>query len=166
MSWLRKSSLHVTWKTQKIVKRAAVNLWVGAIIRAVLIVGLLFLTTACGAKYHLKRAVAKDPTILESVALKLDTIVVTENKAIHDTLVLQQYDTIKIERNGVRVQLKRLYDTIQITAECLPDTIRIEKVVNVPQVVYKKRNSQVINTLLIVLFFLANFALIRFLLRK
>lgn len=147
-------------------KRAVANIWVGAIIRAVLIVGLLFLTQSCGAKYHLKRAIAKDPTILESVALTLDTIVVTENKAIHDTLVLQQYDTIKIERNGVRVELKRLYDTIQITAECLPDTIHIEKVVNVPQVVYQKRSSQVIDIALIVLFFLANFALIRFLLRK
>lgn len=147
-------------------KRAVVNLWAGAIIRAVLIVGLLFLTTACGARYHLKRAIAKDPTILESVAVKVDTMVITENKAIHDTLILQQYDTIKIERNGVRVQLKRLYDTIQITAECLPDTIRIEKVVNVPQVVYEERSSKVIDIALIVLFFLANFALIRFLLRK
>ena len=147
-------------------KRAVVNLWAGAIIRAVLIVGLLFLTTACGARYHLKRAIAKDPTILESVAVKVDTMVITENKAIHDTLILQQYDTIKIERNGVRVEIKRLYDTLHIEAECLPDTIRVEQVVRVPQVVYKKRNSQLINTLLILSFFLANFALIRFLLRK
>jgi hypothetical protein len=143
------------------------NIWAGAIIRAVLIIGLLFLTQACGARYHLKRAIAKDPTILDSVAVKVDTMVITESKAIHDTLVLKQYDTIEIKRDGVRVEIKRLYDTLHIEAECLPDTIQIEKVVKVPQVVYEeKRNSQLINTLLILSIFLANFALIRFLLRK
>lgn len=148
-------------------KRAVANLWVNAILRAVLITGLLFLTTACGARYHLKRAIAKDPTILDSVVLKMDTTIITENKALHDTLVLQQYDTIKIERNGVRVQLRRMYDTIQVTAECLPDTIRVEKVLKVPQVVYKeKRNSLLINITLILSIILANFALLRFLLRK
>lgn len=133
--------------------------------RAVLI-GLLFLLQGCGAKWHLRRAVAKDPTILEQVAVKVDTTIVTEIKAIHDTLVLKQYDTIEIQRNGVRVQINRLYDTIQITAECLPDTIRVTQQLLVPQVVYKKRNSLLINIGLILSIILANFALLRFLLRK
>lgn len=133
--------------------------------RAVLI-GLLFLLQGCGAKWHLRRAVAKDPTILEQVAVKVDTTIVTEIKAIHDTLVLKQYDTIEIQRNGVRVQINRLYDTIQVTAECLPDTIRVTQQLLVPQVVYKKRNSLLINIALILSIILANFALLRFLLRK
>ena len=133
--------------------------------RAVLI-GLLFLLQGCGAKWHLRRAVAKDPTILEQVAVKVDTTIVTEIKAIHDTLVLKQYDTIEIQRNGVRVQINRLYDTIQITAECLPDTIRVTQQLLVPQVVYKERNSRLINIGLILSIILANFALLRFLLRK
>lgn len=120
-------------------KRVAVNLWVGAIIRAVLIVGLLFLAQGCGAKYHLKRAIAKDPTLLDSVALKVDTIIITENKALRDTIILQEYDTITLERNSVRIKLNRLYDTLRIDAECLPDTIRIRKEVKVPQVVYQEK---------------------------
>lgn len=133
--------------------------------RAVLI-GLLFLTQGCGAKYHLKRAIAKDPTIVEQSVVKLDTIVVTEIKAVHDTLVLNQYDTIEIERNGVRIQLNRLYDTIQVTAECLPDTIQVTQVVKVPQVVYKEKEFKVIDMALILSIILATFALIKFLFKK
>lgn len=140
-----------------------VRKWVSAVVRAVLIVGLLFLTQGCGAKYHLKRAIAKDPTILDSVAVRVDTTIITENKLIQDTLVLKQYDTIEIQRNGVRVQIKRLYDTLHIEAECLPDTIRIEKVVNVPQVVYEERSSGVIDKALIVLLILATFTIIKYL---
>lgn len=133
--------------------------------RAVLI-GLLFLTQGCGAKWHLKRAIAKDPTIIEQSVVKLDTIVVTEIKAVHDTLVLNQYDTIEIERNGVRIQLNRLYDTIQVTAECLPDTIQVTQVVKVPQVVYKEKEFKVIDMALILSIILATFALIKFLFKK
>jgi len=133
--------------------------------RAVLI-GLLFLTQGCGARWHLKRAIAKDPTIVEQSVVKLDTIVVTEIKAVHDTLVLNQYDTIEIERNGVRIRLNRLYDTIQVTAECLPDTIQVTQVVKVPQVVYKEKEFKVIDMALILSIILATFALIKFLFKK
>jgi len=136
--------------------------WVSAVVRAVLIVGLLFLTQGCGAKYHLSRAIAKDPTILESVAVKLDTTIITENKAIRDTLILQRIDTITLERNAVRVKIKRIHDTIQIDAECLPDTIRIQKVVEVPQVVYEeKKIKKKYIYLLIISIILYTFGLIK-----
>lgn len=138
--------------------------WVSAVIRAVLIVGLLFLTQGCGAKYHLNRAIAKDPTILESVAVKVDTTIITQNKAIRDTLILQRIDTITLERNAVRVKIKRIHDTIQIEAECLPDTIRIQKVVNVPQVVYEeKKIKKKYIYLLIISIILYTFGLIKLL---
>ena len=107
--------------------------------RSLWLISVVFLLQSCGAKYHLSRAIAKDPTILESVAVKLDTTIITENKAIRDTLILQRIDTITLERNAVRVKIKRIHDTIQIDAECLPDTIRIQKVVEVPQVVYEEK---------------------------
>lgn len=138
----------------------------GVVKTTAVLIGLLFLTQGCGAKWHLRRAVAKDPTILEQVAVKVDTIVVTEIKAVHDTLVLNQYDTIEIERNGVRIQLKRIHDTIQVTAECLPDTIQVTQVVKVPQVVYKEKEFKVIDKVLILSIILATFALIKFLFRK
>ena len=121
----------------------------------------MLLLQSCGAKYHLSRAIAKDPTILESVAVKMDTTIITENKAIRDTLILQRIDTITLERNAVRIKIKRIHDTIQIDAECLPDTIRIQKVVNVPQVVYKEaKPNNTIKYILTISFFFFTLALL------
>lgn len=104
------------------------------------VVGALMLTS-CGAQYHLKRAIAKDPTIVQNQAVKLDTVVITEIKAVRDTFVLERLDTITLQRNGVRIELKRSYDTVMVDAECLPDTIRIEKEILVPKVVYQEKTS-------------------------
>ncbi len=121
----------------------------------------MLLLQSCGAKYHLSRAIAKDPTILESVAVKVDTTIITENKALRDTLILQRIDTLTLERNAVRVKIKRIHDTIQIDAECLPDTIRIQKVVNVPQVVYKEaKPNNTIKYILTISFFFFTLALL------
>ena len=60
-------------------------MWI--VTRAVLI-GLLF--WSCGAKYHLNRAIVKDPSILDSVALKVDTLIITQKEEVRDTLILQE----------------------------------------------------------------------------
>jgi hypothetical protein len=149
-------------KTLKIVK-LAVRKWVSGIVRAVLIVGLLFLATGCGAKWHLNRAIAKDPTILEQAVVKLDTMVITENKLVSDTLILNQYDTIEIVKEGVKIQLKRLYDTIQVDVECPADTIRIQKEVKVPQVIYQEKKFRKKHFILLLLLFVAyTLALIKY----
>lgn len=127
--------------------------------RSLWLISVVFLLQSCGAKYHLSRAIAKDPTILESVAVKVDTTIITENKALTDTLILQRIDTITLQRNAVRVKIKRIHDTIQVEAECLPDTIRIQKVVNVPQVVYKESDNS-IKYILTISFFLFTLALL------
>jgi hypothetical protein len=107
--------------------------------RAVLI-GLLFLLQGCGARYHLNRAIAKDPQILDSVVLKVDTLIITQKEEVRDTLILQKIDTITLERNGVRIDLRRVYDTIEVDVQCPSDTIRISKEIRVPQLVYKEKN--------------------------
>ena len=147
--------------TQKNVK-PVVRKWVSGIIRAVLIVGLLFLTQGCGAKYHLNRAIAKDPSILDSVVLKVDTTIITQIQEVRDTLILREIDTITLERNGVRIDLRRVYDTIEVDVQCPPDTIRIQKEIRVPQVVYKEKSfDKWLISLLIMLFFLYTFVLIK-----
>ena len=130
--------------------------------KGAVLVGLLFLTQGCGAKYHLNRAIARDPKILDSVAVKLDTTIVTENKALRDTIILQRVDTITLDRNSVRVKIRRIHDTIQLDAECLSDTITISKVVKVPQVIYqeKKIDSKSL-WLLILSFVLYTFGLVK-----
>ena len=112
--------------------------WVGRTIGAGIIT-LLFVS--CGAKYHLNRAIAKDPSLVQKQEVRIDTVVITETKALRDTFVLERIDTITLERNGVRVRLKRSYDTIMVEAECLPDTIRIEKEIYVPKVVYQEKTT-------------------------
>ena len=106
--------------------------------RAVLI-GLLFLLQGCGARYHLNRAIAKDPRILDSVVLKVDTLIITQKEEVRDTLILQKIDTITLERNGIRIDLRRVYDTIEVDVQCPSDTIRIQKEIRVPQVVYQEK---------------------------
>ena len=110
-------------------------MWI--VIRAVLI-GLLF--WSCGAKYHLNRAIAKDPQILDSVALKVDTLIITQKEEVRDTLILEKVDTITLERNGIRIDLRRVYDTIEVDVQCPSDTIRIQKEIKVPQLVYQEKN--------------------------
>jgi hypothetical protein len=88
--------------------------------------------------------------------------VITENKLLTDTLVLREYDTIKIEKDGVRVSLNRLYDTIQVEVECPSDTIEISKVVEVPQIIYQPKKFNKIHLLLwLVSFFLYTLAIIK-----
>jgi hypothetical protein len=106
--------------------------------RAVLI-GLLFLLQGCGARYYLNRAIAKDPTILDSVVVKVDTVIITQKQVVRDTLVLKSIDTLKLIKEGVRIDIRRSYDTIQVDVECPSDTIRISKEVRVPQVVYREK---------------------------
>jgi hypothetical protein len=106
--------------------------------RAVLI-GLLFLLQGCGARFYLNRAIAKDPTILDSVVVKVDTVIITQKQVVRDTLVLKTIDTLKLIKEGVRIDIRRSYDTIQVDVECPSDTIRISKEVRVPQVIYREK---------------------------
>ena len=131
--------------------------------RAVLI-GLLFLLQGCGARYHLNRAIAKDPRILDSVVLKVDTLIITQKEEVRDTLILQKIDTITLERNGIRIDLRRVYDTIEVDVQCPSDTIRIQKEIRVPQVVYQeKKFDRKYLYLLIISIILYTFGLIKLL---
>jgi len=131
--------------------------------RAVLI-GLLFLLQGCGARYHLNRAIAKDPQILDSVVLKVDTLIITQKEEVRDTLILQKIDTITLERNGIRIDLRRVYDTIEVDVQCPSDTIRISKEIRVPQIVYQEKNfDRKYLYLLIISIILYTFGLIKLL---
>jgi len=132
--------------------------------RGAVLIGLLFLLQGCGAKYYLNRAIAKDPTILDSVVLKVDTLIITQKEEVRDTLILQKIDTITLERNGIRIDLRRVYDTIEVDVQCPSDTIRIQKEIRVPQVVYQEKNfDRKYLYLLIISIILYTFGLIKLL---
>ena len=132
--------------------------------RGAVLIGLLFLLQGCGAKWHLNRAIAKDPTILDSVVLKVDTLIITQKEEVRDTLILEKIDTITLERNGIRIDLRRVYDTIEVDVECPADTIRIQKEIKVPQIVYQEKNfDRKYLYLLIISIILYTFGLIKLL---
>ena len=109
--------------------------------RSLWIITVALLLQSCGAQWHLKRAIAKDPTIVQERTEKLDTVVITQEKLVRDTIVLKRIDTTTIERNSVRIKIRRIHDTIQVQAECLSDTIRIVKEIKVPKIVYKEKKT-------------------------
>jgi hypothetical protein len=94
--------------------------------------------TSCGAEWHLKRAIAKDPTLVRAQPVRFDTIVVTKERKLTDTIVMRDRDTITIEKDRVRVRLVRSYDTLMVEGTCLPDTIRIDVIREIPQVVQEQ----------------------------
>ena len=103
--------------------------------RWILIVPAVAVMASCSASWHLKRAIAKDPSIVKPTSVRFDTIVVTRERKLTDTIVMNDVDTITIERDRVRVRLVRSYDTLMVEGTCLPDTIKIDVIREIPQVV-------------------------------
>lgn len=104
------------------------------------VVGALMLTS-CSASWHLKRAIAKDPTIVRMQPVVVDTTVITEIKPSKGTFVINRDTSLTFVQNGVKTQLKVIHDTFTVEVECPPDTIRIQKEILVPKVVYKEKLS-------------------------
>jgi hypothetical protein len=89
--------------------------------------------TSCSAQWHLKKAVRKDPTILEKDTLVVTDTVVSPPVAITDTVIMRQHDTITLVRDRLRVSIVKVNDTITIDAICDSDTI-----ISIVEVPYEK----------------------------
>jgi hypothetical protein len=94
---------------------------------------LIFLLGSCSAQWHLKKAVQKDPLILQKDTLTVIDTVVTPPVAITDTVILKQQDTIRLVKDRLKVEILRVNDTITIDAICDSDTI-----ISVVEVPYEK----------------------------
>lgn len=106
------------------------------------ILWLMIIFSSCSAQFYLKRAIAKDPTIVQDTIVQWDTTIVNEGEVLRDTIVMQRIDTIKVVKDGVRVELRRFYDTIEVDVECPTDTITITKEVPIEQkVVVEETNG-------------------------
>ena len=123
--------------------------------RFVWLVGLSLFVQSCGASWHLKRAIAKDPTILADAIVRVDTTVVTQSIRAVDTLVVRDTITREIVREGVQIKVKRIHDTIRVDVVCPPDTVRVVAEVPVEQVVIREKPlplyRRVINILYLIL---------------
>ena len=94
---------------------------------------------SCGASYHLKRAIAKDPTIVADTIVRVDTTIVTNERRLVDTLVINDTIVREIESNGARAMIQVKHDTIRVDIVCPPDTIRVTAEVPVERIIYKEQ---------------------------
>ena len=102
-------------------------------------VSTALMLTSCGASWHLKRAIAKDPTIARETIVRVDTTIVTNERRVVDTLVVRDTIVREIVRDGARVRIQRLHDTIRVDVVCPPDTIRVVAEVPVDRLIYKEQ---------------------------
>ena len=94
---------------------------------------LILSLTSCSAQWHLKKAVQKDPMILERDTLVVTDTVVSPPVAITDTVIMKQHDTITLVKDRLRVKIVKVNDTITIDAICDSDTI-----ISIVEVPYEK----------------------------
>ena len=102
---------------------------------------LLLCLTSCSAQWHLKKAVQKDPFILEGDTLIVKDTVVVPPVVITDTVTTKQHDTIVIEKDRLKVRIVKRLDTLIIDAKCDSDTI--VRTIEVPydKIVYVEKQS-------------------------
>ena len=103
------------------------------------VIVLLVMLTGCSAEWHLKKAIKKNPSLIQPSTHTIDTIVIRDSVAFTDTFVSKTIDTITIEKEGVKTIVYRNHDVIRIKTIVKPDTIRIQKTIRVPQVYYEER---------------------------
>ena len=103
------------------------------------LVGLItvVLLSSCSAQWHLKRAVKKDPTLLNTDTIAIVDTVVTPPVTLTDTVITRTQDTVVVQKDKLKVQVVRSYDTIMVDAVCESDTIVQIVEVPVPSVVMR-----------------------------
>lgn len=118
----------------KIVKPANCDLFTKA-----KVIVLLVMLTGCSAEWHLKKAIKKNPSLIQPSVHTIDTIVIRDSVAFTDTFVSKTIDTLTIEKERVKTIVYRNHDVIRIKTIVKPDTIRIQKTIRVPQIYYEER---------------------------
>ena len=110
--------------------------------RIITIIITAILLTNCSANWHLKRAIKKNPLLLQKDTLVINDTILTKEVS-KDTLIHLNtlYDTLRIEKENLRVKLIRVNDSIYIRGECLTDTIYRSIEVPIEKIVYKPQKS-------------------------
>lgn len=106
----------------------------------VLVVLSILALTSCSANWHLRKAISKDPSILvKGEKIIVDTVVVTRERMLTDTVVLNNIDSVTITKDNVITKLWRVHDTIRVTTICPSDTITLYETIECPpQIVYEE----------------------------
>lgn len=121
------------------------NLTLGKLLQSLFIVVMPLVMLALISCSPQKRAIRKIDKAKrlapELFVSKVDTIrdtIITPLEAFTDTFVLLRYDTIKIDKERLKIQIIRENDTIYVDANCKGDTVYLERQV-VDSVIEKPR---------------------------
>lgn len=96
----------------------------------------IFSLSSCSADWHIKKAIAKDPTILNVPEVHVvDTTIIIREISTDGTFVSLPIDTITIEKERLRIEIKRIHDTLIVQGQCKADTIRVVELVELPPVI-------------------------------
>jgi hypothetical protein len=93
--------------------------------KLILILGIVSLITSCSAEWHIRKAISKDPTILQNDTIQIhDTVTwITEHFEV-DSIFKLSHDTVVIEKENLII--KHFYnhhtDSVFIHGEVLSDT--------------------------------------------
>jgi len=107
-------------------------------IKVLAIISLICLValTSCSASFHLRRAIQKDPTIIQPEIIQVvDTVIITPLERVETTFVALPIDTITIEKERLRIKIRRIHDTLRVEGECRSDTITITETIELPPVI-------------------------------
>ena len=106
---------------------------------------LLFAFSSCSANYHLRKAIAKDPSILTAQSVTLVDTVIIPSVRFDSVYVTSPSDTITIEKERLRIKIIRQSDTLIVSGQCQTDTVIRIKEVKVPQIIYKEKENKVVS---------------------
>ena len=107
------------------------------------VAAIALMLTSCGASWHLKRAIAKNPALARDTVVRIDTTIISQSVEMRDTIFIKEVDTIQVVKNGVVVDIRRSFDTIEVDVQCPPDTIRVFKEVPMVQIVPEKKERNI-----------------------
>jgi hypothetical protein len=103
----------------------------------IMLLSMIVLLNSCSAQWHLKRAVKKDPSIIQESTVTVEDTVVLPPVVITDTVTTKQHDTIIVEKERLKIKIVKKQDTLIINGQCASDTIVRTIEVPVPSIVMK-----------------------------
>lgn len=86
---------------------------------------LTLMLCGCSAQWHLRQAIRKDPNIQKTVIIKKDTVIVTKERILRDTLELFK-DTV-IYQDRVKLKIEYRDNFVSVEADCPSDTVVVTK---------------------------------------
>ncbi len=101
---------------------------------------ILLAITIMASCYTKKRAIEKFCTNDTLEVTFRDTVYTKTIK--HDTAFISSVDTLTITKDKLRIKYIKYGDTIYLTGECIGDSIYIEKIVRIPNLIEKPNSDK------------------------